>query len=68
MEEKGLDKVVGILLSNGYKVTCNGHNMGSVADLDKYLLDQQGGELCINFPTKTATIDQNAKTIFMMEE
>jgi hypothetical protein len=42
--------------------------MGSVADLDKYLLDQQGGELCIYNESKTATIDQSAKTIFMMEE
>jgi hypothetical protein len=67
MEEKGLDKTVGILLSNGYKVTCNGHNMGSVADLDRYLHDGQGGELRINFEHKRATIDQETKTVFLNE-
>lgn len=67
MEEKGLDKTVGILLSNGYKVTCNGHNMGSVADLDRYLQPGKGGELRINFEHKRATIDQETKTVFLNE-
>jgi hypothetical protein len=65
MEEKGLDKTTGILLSNGYEVTCNGYELESVADLDRYLHPGQGGELRINFENKTATIDQETKTIFM---
>jgi hypothetical protein len=65
--EKGLDKTTGILLSNGYKVTCNGYTVGSVSDLDKYLQAGQGGELRINFEHKTAEIDQRTKTIFLNE-
>jgi hypothetical protein len=66
--EKGLDKTISILLSNGYEVTCNGYRIERVADLDRYLQPGKGGELHINFPTKTAKIDQSIKTIFMMEE
>lgn len=65
---EGLDTTTGFLLGEGFKVICNGFEIEKVADLDKHLLDQQGGELCIDFPTKTATINQNAKTIFMMNE
>ncbi len=65
--EKGLDMTTGILLSNGYSVTCNGHNVGNVSDLGRYLQPGKGGELRINFEHKRATIDQETKTIFIAE-
>lgn len=61
---EGLDTTTGFLLGEGFKVICNGFEIERVADLDKHLLAQQGGELCINYESKTATIDQNTKTIF----
>jgi hypothetical protein len=62
---EGLDTTTGFLLGEGFKVICNGFEIEKVADLDKHLLDQQGGELCIYYESKTATIDQSKKTIFL---
>jgi len=56
-----LEDAVALLLREGYKIDCNGQNVGSVADLDRCLQDGKGGELRINSEHKRATIDQEAK-------
>lgn len=62
-----LEGTIALLLREGYKIDCNGQDVGSVADLDRYLQDGKGGELRINFEHKRATIDQETKTVFLNE-
>ncbi len=62
-----LEDMVALLLREGYEIDCNGQDVGSVADLDRCLQDGKGGELRISFEHKTATIDQETKTIFIAE-
>ena len=57
-----LEDTVALLLREGYRIDCNGQNVGSVADLGRCLQDGKGGELRIDFEHKRATINQETKS------